>query len=126
MDELLHFIDGEWRRGSGGDPRPNRNPAHADRVLNAAHAGTPEDAVAAIDAAERAFRSWRETPAPERGKIVQKAAQILEGRRMELARAGSPRAQPLPCRTVRAPSGARLRGGVGSWVLNGEAEGGCA
>ena len=87
MDELLHFIDGEWRRGSGGDPRPNRNPAHFDRVLNAAHAGTPEDAVAAIDAAERAFRSWRETPAPERGKIVQKAAQILEGRRTELGRA---------------------------------------
>ena len=87
MDELLHFIDGEWRRGSGGDPRPNRNPAHADRVLNAAHAGTPADAVAAIDAAERAFKSWRETPAPERGKIVQKAAQILEGRRTELGRA---------------------------------------
>lgn len=87
MDELLHFIDGEWRRGSGGDPRPNRNPAHFDRVLNAAHAGAPEDAVAAIDAAERAFRSWRETPAPERGKIVAKAAQILESRRMELGRA---------------------------------------
>jgi aldehyde dehydrogenase (NAD+) len=87
VDELLHFIDGEWRRGSGGEPRPNRNPAHADRVLNAAHAGTPADAVAAIDAAERAFRSWRETPAPERGKIVQRAAQILESRRMELGRA---------------------------------------
>jgi acyl-CoA reductase-like NAD-dependent aldehyde dehydrogenase len=87
VDELLHFIDGEWRRGSGGEPRANRNPAHADRVLNAAHAGTPADAVAAIDAAERAFRSWKETPAPERGKIVQKAAQILEGRRMELGRA---------------------------------------
>jgi aldehyde dehydrogenase (NAD+) len=87
VDELLHFIDGEWRRGSGDEPRPNRNPAHADRVLNAAHAGTPADAVAAIDAAERAFRSWRETPAPERGKIVQRAAQILESRRMELGRA---------------------------------------
>jgi aldehyde dehydrogenase (NAD+) len=87
VDELLHFIDGEWRRGSGGEPRPNRNPAHFSTVLNAAHAGTPEDAVSAIDAAERAFREWRETPAPERGKIVQRAAQILEGRRQELARA---------------------------------------
>jgi acyl-CoA reductase-like NAD-dependent aldehyde dehydrogenase len=87
VDELLHYIDGEWRRGSGGDPRPNVNPAHTGRVLNAAHAGTPEDAVAAIDAAERAFRGWRDTPPPERGKIVQKAAEILQGRRMELARA---------------------------------------
>ncbi|MFN8634990.1 MAG: aldehyde dehydrogenase family protein [Chloroflexota bacterium] len=87
MDELLHFIDGQWQRGSGGDPRPNVNPAHADRVLNAAHAGTAEDAVRAIDAAERAFKEWRNTPGPERGKIVGRAAQILEGRRMELARA---------------------------------------
>jgi alpha-ketoglutaric semialdehyde dehydrogenase len=55
--------------------------------LNAAHAGTPADAVAAIDAAERAFKEWRNTPAPERGKIVQKAAQILESRRTELGRA---------------------------------------
>jgi len=87
VDELLHFIDGEWRRGSGGDPRPNRNPARASTILNAAHAGTPADALAAIDAAERAFRDWRDTPAPERGKIVQRAAQILESRRMELGRA---------------------------------------
>jgi aldehyde dehydrogenase (NAD+) len=87
VDELLHFIDGEWRRGGGGEPRPNRNPAHASRILNAAHAGKPEDAVAAIDAAERAFRGWRDTPSPERGKIVQRAAQILESRREELARA---------------------------------------
>jgi acyl-CoA reductase-like NAD-dependent aldehyde dehydrogenase len=87
VDELLHFIDGEWQRGSGSDPRPNVNPARADRVLNAAHAGTPEDAVRAIDAAERAFKAWRDTPSPERGKIVAKAAAILEGRRQELARA---------------------------------------
>ncbi len=87
MDELLHFIDGEWRRGSGGAPRPNRNPARASTILNAAHAGTPADALAAIDAAERAFSAWRDTPAPERGKIVQRAAQILESRRMELGRA---------------------------------------
>ncbi|MGE3912980.1 MAG: aldehyde dehydrogenase [Chloroflexota bacterium] len=87
MDELLNYINGEWRRGTGGDPRPNRNPARASQVLNQAQAGSPADAVAAIDAAERAFKSWRDTPAPERGKIVQKAAQILEGRRQELARA---------------------------------------
>src|SRR5690348_3541477 len=34
MDELLQYIDGEWRRGSGGEPRPNRNPARASQVLN--------------------------------------------------------------------------------------------
>ncbi len=87
MDELLNYIDGEWRRGSGGEPRPNHNPVRRTQVLNTAQAGTPADATAAIDAAEKAFRAWRETPGPERGKIVQRAAQILEGRRMELGRA---------------------------------------
>jgi acyl-CoA reductase-like NAD-dependent aldehyde dehydrogenase len=87
VDELLNYIDGEWRRGTGGDPRPNRNPVRRVEILNTAQAGSPEDAVAAIDAAEKAFRPWRDTPAPERGKIVQRAAQILEGRRQELGRA---------------------------------------
>jgi aldehyde dehydrogenase (NAD+) len=87
MDELLQYIDGEWRRGSGGDPRPNRNPARASQVLNQASMGGTDDAVAALDAAERAFREWREVPSPERGRIVQKAAQILEAGREELARA---------------------------------------
>jgi alpha-ketoglutaric semialdehyde dehydrogenase len=87
VDELLNFIDGEWRRGTGGEPRPNRNPARASQVLNAAQAGSPADAVAAIDAAEHAFSAWRDTPSPERGKIVQKAAQIIESRRQEFARA---------------------------------------
>jgi alpha-ketoglutaric semialdehyde dehydrogenase len=87
MDELLNFIDGEWRRGSSGDTTPNVNPAHSDRVLNRAQVATAEDAAAAVDAAERAFREWRAVPAPERGKIVEKAARILEDRRTELARA---------------------------------------
>jgi len=87
VDELLLYIDGEWRRGSGDEPRPNRNPARASQLLNLAHAGAPSDADAALDAAEKAFREWRHVPSPERGKIVQKAAQILEDRREELARA---------------------------------------
>lgn len=87
MDEILNYIGGEWRRGGSGQTLPNINPAHKDRVLNVAQVSTAEDAVAAIDAAERAWREWREVPAPERGKIVAKAAQILENRRMELARA---------------------------------------
>src|SRR2546430_17731672 len=87
MGELLQDIEGEWRRGSGGEPRPNRNPARASQVLNRATLGGTDDAVAALDADERAFREWRNVTSPERGRIVQKAAQILEGGREELARA---------------------------------------
>jgi aldehyde dehydrogenase (NAD+) len=87
MDELLNFVDGEWRRSGSGKTAPNLNPAHAERTLNTAQLSTAEEAVAAIEAAERAFREWREVPSPERGKIVQKAAQIVESRREEIARA---------------------------------------
>jgi aldehyde dehydrogenase (NAD+) len=87
MDELLNFIDGQWRRSASGKTAPNLNPAHSERTLNAAQLSTAEEAVAAIEAAERAFREWREVPSPERGKIVQRAAQIVESRREEIARA---------------------------------------
>jgi alpha-ketoglutaric semialdehyde dehydrogenase len=87
MEEILNYIGGAWKRGGSGRTVPNTNPAHADRTLNVAQASTAEDAAAAIDAAERAGRDWREVPAPERGKIVGRAAQIVERRRTEIARA---------------------------------------
>ena len=87
MEEILNYIGGEWRRGSSGDSLPNTNPAHTDRVLNQAHLANAADAQAAIDAAEQAFATWREVPSPERGKIVERAARIIEERKQEIARA---------------------------------------
>jgi aldehyde dehydrogenase (NAD+) len=87
MDEILNFIAGEWRRGQSGETLPNTNPAHKDRMLNSAQVSNEADAVTAIDAAERAFQVWREVPAPERGRIVERAAQIVDKRKEEIARA---------------------------------------
>ncbi len=87
MEEILNYIGGEWRRGSSGQTVPNVNPAHADRTLNVAQLSTEADAVSAVDAAERAWLEWREVPSPERGRIVARAAQIVESRRTEIARA---------------------------------------
>lgn len=87
VDELLNYIGGEWRRGSGGEAVSNVNPANTARILNRVQLSTAADTVAAIDAAERAFPAWRETPSPERGKIVERAARIIEARKQEIARA---------------------------------------
>ncbi len=87
MDEILNYVNGEWTRASGGESAPNVNPARADTILNRSQVSTAEDARAAVDAAEAAFVEWRTVPAPERGKIVDRATRILEGRRTELARA---------------------------------------
>ncbi|MCC7104548.1 MAG: aldehyde dehydrogenase family protein [Chloroflexi bacterium] len=87
MDELLNYIGGEWRRTSAGKTLSNTNPAHSDRVINLSQVSTADEAIRAIDAAEKAFPAWADAPSPERGKIVLKAAQIIEDRKVEIARA---------------------------------------
>jgi aldehyde dehydrogenase (NAD+) len=87
MEELLNYIGGEWRRSASGRTTPNVNPAHADRVLNYGQLSTAEEAVQAVDAAAAAFAGWADVPAPERGKIVERAARIVESRKQEIARA---------------------------------------
>jgi len=46
---------------------------------------TIDDAQAAAEAAHKAFRDWRRTSFAERGAVVRKAAEILRGRKDELA-----------------------------------------
>jgi aldehyde dehydrogenase (NAD+) len=48
--------------------------------------GNENDVNKAVDAAEDAFDKWSETPAPQRGKIILKAAQLLEQNKESLAR----------------------------------------
>src|SRR5207248_9946165 len=58
---------GAWVGSSSGETVADRNPAHTGEVLGQATVSTSEDVRHAIDAAERAFREWRATPAPQRG-----------------------------------------------------------
>jgi aldehyde dehydrogenase (NAD+) len=83
---VLNHIGGAWVGSSSGETIADRNPAHADEVLGRSTVSTAEDVRRAIDAAENAYREWRATPAPQRGDIVRKAADVMERRREELAR----------------------------------------
>ena len=83
---VLNHIGGAWVGSSSGETIADRNPAHTDEVLGDATVSTAEDVRHAIDAAEAAYREWRATPAPQRGDIVRKAADLMERRRDELAR----------------------------------------
>ncbi len=62
------------------------NPADTSDVLAEVPQQTAEDLVRAIERAEKAFGAWRATPAPERGRILARAAQIARSRVDELAR----------------------------------------
>jgi len=82
----LNHIGGGWGGSSSHATVEDRNPARTDELLANAAASTADDVRHAIDAAERAYPEWRATPAPQRGDIVRKAADLMERRREQLAR----------------------------------------
>jgi aldehyde dehydrogenase (NAD+) len=82
----LNHIGGAWVGSSSNATVEDRNPARTAELLANAAASTTDDVRHAIDAAERAFPAWRTTPAPQRGDIVRKAADLMEQRREQLAR----------------------------------------
>ena len=80
-----HFIDGAWRPASDGGTFASINPADESYVAQVA-AGSAADVNAAAAAAKAAFPAWRKTPAPARGDILYRAAQLLTERKEELSR----------------------------------------
>jgi aldehyde dehydrogenase (NAD+) len=81
-----NFINGEWVASRSGRVFERRNPADHDEIVAVVPLSTREEARQAIAAAKAAFPAWRDTPAPVRGKIVARAAAILEARKEEVAR----------------------------------------
>ena len=83
--EVRHYIGGEWRSASDGATFASVNPATEECVAQVA-LGSAADVVAAVAAARAAFPAWRLTPAPARGEILFRAAQLLTERKEELSR----------------------------------------
>ena len=79
MTDVFMFIDGEQRSASGGATFERRNPLDGG-VATHAPSCTPADAVAAVEAAQRAFASWSQTGPGERRSLLLKAAHALEAR----------------------------------------------
>lgn len=86
MAELFrNFIGGKWVESSSGRTFERRNPATGE-LIGTFTSSTAADVDAAVEAASKAFKSWRLYPAPKRGEILYRAARILEERKEELAR----------------------------------------
>jgi len=82
----LNFIAGRWVESSGGRKVERRNPANLDEVVGVVTLSTREEARAAVEAASAAFPAWRAAPAPGRGRIIARAAQLMSERQADLAR----------------------------------------
>lgn len=87
MKTYANYIGGEWVLSTSSRRVPNLNPANVDDVLGEIPIAGHEEATAAVEAAAAAFKTWRRVPAPKRGAIVSKAAQLLNERREEIERA---------------------------------------
>lgn len=73
------LIDNEWTDAADGRTLDVLNPATGQPIGRVAHAGRA-DLDRALDAAQRGFKAWRNTPAHERASLMRKAAALVRER----------------------------------------------
>ncbi len=78
------FINGRWRPGSSGKTFDVEDPS-TGKVLRAVADATPEDGMAALDAAVAAQAKWSQHPPRERGEILRRAYELMMQRQDDLA-----------------------------------------
>ncbi len=78
-----NFIAGEWTDAVGGEIFESTSPATGE-ALGAFPESTADDVDSAVRAASEAFEDWRLVPAPKRGEILYRLAQLLEREKPEL------------------------------------------
>ncbi|WP_322005607.1 aldehyde dehydrogenase family protein [Paraburkholderia tropica] len=76
------FVDGEWRHGEGA-PLELIDPCSGQPVARVS-AASAADVDAAVAAAARALLGWRKTPVTVRGELLERIAQGIEARSVEL------------------------------------------
>src|SRR5262245_17484831 len=85
MNNYRNYIGGKWIESLGTKTVNHFNPANTDDIIGINRQATREEARAAVEAAAEAFHGWRATPAPARGKIIARAARLMEEAKEELA-----------------------------------------
>lgn len=78
------LIAGQWHDAADGRTLPVFNPATGQEIGRVAHAGTA-DLDRALEAAQRGFETWRDTPAIERSRTMRRAAALLRERTPAIA-----------------------------------------
>jgi aldehyde dehydrogenase (NAD+) len=80
-----NFINGRWVESVSKQTFDDINPATGE-IMSRVTQSTAADVEAAVCAAKDAFRKWRLVPAPKRGEILFRAAEILRQRKEKMAR----------------------------------------
>src|ERR1700722_7481085 len=84
------WIGGEWLPATGGGLIEIVDPS-TEQVIDTVPDATAEDAAAAVEAAARAAKGWRETPPRRRSEILRRCFELINERSEVLAPERSPR-----------------------------------
>lgn len=84
-EQLALYIDGEFLGGDGRRTQDVTNPATLD-VLGRLPLASQSDLDRALDAAHRAFQTWRHSSPMQRSEILRKAGQLSRERAKEIGR----------------------------------------
>ena len=85
-EQFKNFIGGQWVNARSGATFENRNPADTDEVVGLFAKSDRDDTREAIAAAAAAQPAWASMPAPKRGEVLYRAANLLEARADQVAR----------------------------------------
>jgi aldehyde dehydrogenase (NAD+) len=81
-----NLVDGKWLPAASGKTMLNLNPADHSDVIGAFPSSHAEDVALAVDAAKKAFATWRLVPAPKRAEILLRAGNNLIQNKEKYAR----------------------------------------
>lgn len=81
-----NYIDGAWLDAASGTTFAVSNPAAPSDTIGHFPDSSASDVDRAATAAREAFDGWRNTPAPDRGKILRAAGDLLTDRKEDIAR----------------------------------------
>jgi alpha-ketoglutaric semialdehyde dehydrogenase len=84
MTALRSYVGGQWR--DGVRTAADLNPAHPAEPISDVLQADAGLAAEAMESAAKAFPNWRAMPAPARGDILRKAADLLEQRAADVGR----------------------------------------
>lgn len=88
MKEILNFINGTYTKPVSGRYIDNYNPAKGEVFSTVPDSGS-EDVQLAYDAAKAAFPVWRDTPAEEKFRVMNRIAELIDENREKFAAAES-------------------------------------
>ncbi|HIE65689.1 MAG: aldehyde dehydrogenase family protein [Nitrospira sp.] len=83
-EKIRNFIGGKWVDSVRGKTFESRNPADTCELLGLIPDSDAVDVDKAVAAARAAFPAWRDMPAPKRGEILYRAAELLVKRKNAL------------------------------------------